>query len=168
MVYIVQNPVLPHALRRSRSWTFRQSDCEGISTDSFGRAVGRTVTPMAVTSAPAPAPWMINGRGEYLRRVSGRLPHVATARTSWYGRTQCYPTLEAPSQKDDQTRTYTPSAHTPLSCAQNPLFKLCLDLARLGIDHTDIPHDLSLLERLLPQPRHLLIPLCEPFQVFLL
>lgn len=28
--------------------------------------VTRTVTPIAVTSAPAPAPWMINGRGEYL------------------------------------------------------------------------------------------------------
>jgi hypothetical protein len=25
-----------------------------------------TVTPIAVTSAPAPAPWMMSGRGEYL------------------------------------------------------------------------------------------------------
>jgi hypothetical protein len=32
-------------------------------------SVPLTVQPMAVTSAPAPAPWMISGRGEYLRHM---------------------------------------------------------------------------------------------------
>lgn len=37
-----------------------------------------TVTPMAVTSAPAPAPWMMSGRGEYLRSAwSSQLDFVA-------------------------------------------------------------------------------------------
>lgn len=38
-----------------------------ISFDPYMNSKKRlTVTPIAVTSAPAPAPWMIRGRGEYL------------------------------------------------------------------------------------------------------
>jgi hypothetical protein len=39
---------------------------DGVRSDQSS-SVTLTVQPMAVTSAPAPAPWMISGRGEYLR-----------------------------------------------------------------------------------------------------
>lgn len=135
------------------------SDYNGTLISSYVDCTKRlTVTPIAVTSAPAPAPWMIRGRGEYLLVVkemmlSDPLRAVAKAWSAGY-------LIHAPS-----VSVLHP---TPLKGKSNSLAQLGLNLARLDVNHTNIPHNLALLLCLLPEDGKELVALLKSFEVLLL
>ena len=65
----------------SSSNTFDDPDHVGLKYELAKNVPGsldprktRTVQPMAVTSAPAPAPWMMSGLGEYLKSCELEIP----------------------------------------------------------------------------------------------
>ena len=111
-----------------------------------------TVQPMAVTSAPAPAPWIIKGRGEY-RLVWNEMmlsePFRAVAKAWSTG----YLSISISPRDTDP---------------DNSLAKLALDLARLHVNDTDVANDHVLLARLFPELVKVRVTLGETLKVLFL